>query len=65
LVIVDILNSPRAIGSMVEECRKNHWLIGPALLALGFAAVLNWWWLMLWWKYRPSKETISKNEVVQ
>jgi hypothetical protein len=64
LVIVDILNAPRAIKGMIVECGKNHWLIGPMLLALGFAAVLNWWWFMLWWKSRPSKEK-TPNEALQ
>ena len=55
LVIIDVLNGPRVIRPMVEESRKNRWLIGPMLLALGFAAVLNWWWFQIWWKSRPSK----------
>ena len=47
LVVIDVLNAPRAIRGMVEICKENHWLIVPTFVALCMAIGLNWLWLFL------------------
>jgi hypothetical protein len=60
IALIGILMTPGAVMSAIESYRSDHkwaWIL-PIAFSIRFAQI--WFFLWLWWKYRPSTQTNSE-----